>query len=373
MRFVPRLLVSMTTLSLAAACGGLLASCSRPGPVKLGFVGGLSGTYAPLGEAGRNGLLLAIEQQNAAGGIEGRLIELLVRDDAQNKANAQHAVDDLVAAGVTAIVGPMTDAMVAPALPRLEDKRIPLISPTATSSEWAGKDDPLFRIMSTDPEYAALLADYAVRIKGLHSVALLLEDGNRVYGESVSQSFREALERQGGHVVQTLWFSNAEVHPERLVQELMTSKPQAVMVVADPVYTERVLLMLHAADPKLQLLGDTADERMLQRTGAAMEGYLATQPFNRDDPSTRYQTFVAAYTARFHQSVSVAAICAYDAGNVVVSALRRKKASETLKDALLREGPFSGVQGDIVFDAFGDTHRQGYVVTVRNGKFAVVE
>ncbi|MBV8635591.1 MAG: ABC transporter substrate-binding protein [Burkholderiaceae bacterium] len=372
MRFAPRWFASMSTLALVAACGIGLSSCSKPGPVKLGFVGELSGTYAALGEAGRNGLTLAIEQQNAAGGIEGRSIELQVRDGAQGNAPARAALE-LIDAGATALVGPMTDAMVATVLPGLQGKNVPLVSPTATSTELAGKDDPLFRIMSTDPEYAAQLAEYVVLGKGLSKVALLLEDGNRAYGESVSRAFREALERQGGQVVLTQWFSRVEPHPETVVKQVMASKPQAVMVVADPVYAERVLLMLHAADPKLQLMGDTADERMLQRTGAAMEGYLATQPFNRDDPSTRYQTFVTAYMARFHQSVSVAAICAYDAGNVVVSALRRKKSDESLKDALLREGPFSGVQGDIAFDAFGDTHRQGYVVTVRGGKFAVVQ
>ena len=73
----------MAFIRYATLIGGLalLVACQKPEPIRIGFVGGLSGRVADLGGAGRNGVQLALEQRNAAGGINGRSVELVVRDD----------------------------------------------------------------------------------------------------------------------------------------------------------------------------------------------------------------------------------------------------------------------------------------------------
>ena len=82
-------LYKLITLILSVA---LVTACSDPEPVKLGFIGGTSGRVADLGIAGRNGFLLAVEEQNAKGGINGRPIEIYFRDDQQNASLASDAV-----------------------------------------------------------------------------------------------------------------------------------------------------------------------------------------------------------------------------------------------------------------------------------------
>jgi len=67
---------------------GLVNGCGPREPVRVGFLGGLSGRVADLGEAGRNGAQIAVEEVNRAGGIDGRRVELIVRDDAQNPEKA---------------------------------------------------------------------------------------------------------------------------------------------------------------------------------------------------------------------------------------------------------------------------------------------
>src|SRR5512139_4244843 len=76
----------------------LLSGCGPREPLRIGFIGGLSGRVADLGEAGRNGVQIAIEEINRAGGVKGRQIELLVRDDAQTPEKAIAAVNELIAA-----------------------------------------------------------------------------------------------------------------------------------------------------------------------------------------------------------------------------------------------------------------------------------
>ncbi|HWT16306.1 MAG TPA: ABC transporter substrate-binding protein, partial [Patescibacteria group bacterium] len=99
---------------------GLVSGCGPREPVRVGFLGGLSGRVADLGESGRNGAQIAVEEVNRAGGIGGRQVELIVRDDAQNPEKAISAINELIGARVEAIVGPMTSAMAEVVLPIAE-------------------------------------------------------------------------------------------------------------------------------------------------------------------------------------------------------------------------------------------------------------
>ena len=94
------------------AAGLLLAACTRSEPIRLGFLGSLTGRSSDLAEAARNGAMLAIEQRNLAGGVHGRTIELTVRDDAENPDVAAKAAAELSASGVKAIIGPIMFASV---------------------------------------------------------------------------------------------------------------------------------------------------------------------------------------------------------------------------------------------------------------------
>ena len=77
-----------------------LAACSPPAPVHIGFIGGLTDRNADNGQAGLNGVILAVEQFNREGGVQGRMVELVVHDDAQNRDTAAQATQALVDAQV---------------------------------------------------------------------------------------------------------------------------------------------------------------------------------------------------------------------------------------------------------------------------------
>ena len=102
---------------LVALAGLLCVACIPSKPLRLGFIGGLSGPVADLGESGRDGALLAVEEINAAGGIGGRRVELHLIDDGQDEEQAAAAVETLAREGVELIIGPLTSAMGVAALP----------------------------------------------------------------------------------------------------------------------------------------------------------------------------------------------------------------------------------------------------------------
>lgn len=122
----------------------LSLSCSKPEPIKIGFIGALSGRAADLGIGGRNGVQMAIEEINLKGGVNGRPLELLMRDDQQNRNVALNQVHDLQKLGVKAIIGPMTSSIAVTIAPYINEAKLVTISPTATTPDLSGKKTTFF-------------------------------------------------------------------------------------------------------------------------------------------------------------------------------------------------------------------------------------
>jgi branched-chain amino acid transport system substrate-binding protein len=187
-----------------------LAACTKKEPVRLGFVGGITGRVADLGVAGRNGAMLAIEERNAAGGVNGRQIELVVRDDEQNPETAKRVVTELIRSKVEVIIGPMTSGMAMAVVPLVNASRTIMVSPTVTTSELTGKDDNFLRVISSTAEYGAKNARCEFERCGHRTVAAIYDLSNRSYTESWFNSFRSTYEGLGGRIVKTVTFTSGK-------------------------------------------------------------------------------------------------------------------------------------------------------------------
>lgn len=352
-----------------------LAACSPPEPVKLGFLGGLSGRVADLGEAGRNGTLLAIEEANTAGGVNGRKIELLIYDDEQQAAVAIKATEALVAASVAAIIGPMTSSMGEAILPVATRAGMLVVSPTVTSSSLAGKDDILFKVapsVETSTRRSAAF-EYA---RGIRRAAIVNDLSNRAYTADWAEHFRSDFTALGGEVVAVARFmSGDDASYTAAIKKIAEAKPDLLHLVANAVDTVRLTQLARNLGLTLPVTTSTwaATEHLLQLGGRTVEGMTLTQFFNRDDDSPRYLAFSSAYTARFKQEPGFASVAAYDATRAILTALAKAGKGQPLKEALLAAGPYEGLQDRWNFDRFGDAQRQTHISVVRNGRFVLVD
>mgnify|MGYP006170280339 CR=1 FL=1 len=176
-----------------------MGACSPPPPIKIGFIGGLTDRNSDNGQSGLNGVILAVEQFNRAGGVDGRLVELLPKDDAQDKAVAAKSSEELVAAQVEAVVGPFTSSMAQVIVPITGAAGIFQVSPTITSMDFYGKDDNLFRINRTTRDNAR---DYAQVMVGMGQkrVAVAYDTRNKNFTESWLTEFRTAANALGAEL-----------------------------------------------------------------------------------------------------------------------------------------------------------------------------
>jgi branched-chain amino acid transport system substrate-binding protein len=366
----------MKHVSLMLAAVLILAACGPTEPVRLGFLAGLSGRSSDLGEAARNGVMLAIEQRNLAGGIDGREIELIIRDDGANPETAAQATAELVASGVAAIIGPITSSMAEAVLPVVNKAKVVMVSPTVTAMQLVGQDDYLFRINATTRDYARMYADFHYRRTGLRRVAIAMDERNRAFSHSWLDEFQPAFNALGGEVTTVIPFkSGANVAFSAIMEQLLESRPDGLLFIAGTVDVVRLAQQAKLQSSGLPLVAVewAASEQLHELGGAAVDGLHVVESYNRDDGSPRFAAFVTAYRKRFQQDPGYTSVAAHDAATVILDALARRSQDQSLKDALVALGPFDGLQQPIRFDRYGDTARKGYFLTMHEGRFVLEE
>lgn len=361
-------------LLLAGLLALLLTACGKPEPIRIGFIGGLSDRTNDTGEAARNALMLAIEQRNAAGGIDGRPLEMLVADDGQEASLARKAMSALVAGQPAAIVGPYTSAVAEAILPQADQAGIVLLSPVITSMQFVGKDDMLIRLNRSTRDNAG---DYAQQLigRGISRLAVALDVRNRAFSASWLDELRASYPALGGEILTVVEFhSAASTSFSDIADQLLDAAPGGLLFIANAVDVARLAQQVRkrSTDVPLAAVEWASTEQLLELGGRAVEGLLVAQSHNRDDPGARFTAFRETYKARFGREPGYTAIATQDAAIVLFDALARQSRALPLKRAIIEGGLYPGLQQDIRFDRFGDSTRKIHFAEIRNGAFVLV-
>ena len=355
----------------------LLAACSEKPvePIRIGFIGGLSGPNSDNGQSGLNGLTLAVEQFNRAGGANGRLVEIIAKDDAQSKETATTSSNELVAAKVEAVVGPFTSSMAAAIVPITGQAGIFQVSPTITAMEFYGKDDNLFRINRTTRDNAG---DYAkvMHGRGQKHVAVAYDLRNRAFTQSWLDEYRTAVKGLGASLAAEVSYESAkDTDFEAVVAKMLESKPDGLLFISGALDVARLAQAARKLAPQLPIAASewAATEQLIDLGGQVVEGLLIVQNYDRDDASPRFKEFSDAYFKRFQRNPGYSSVSTYDAATVVLTALKNRKDGESVKAAALRSGPYQGLQQEMAFDANGDTVRKVYFTEIREGRYRRID
>ncbi|WP_326533176.1 ABC transporter substrate-binding protein [Pseudorhodoferax sp.] len=355
--------------ALALLAGLCLVGCGPKPALRIGFLGGLTGRAASFSEEGRNGVILAIEQRNQAGGVGGRTLELVVQDHGTTAGQAVPAFEALVATRVDAVIGPYASETALALLPAIDAARVLVLSPAVTSVALAGRDDHLVRLSRTTRDNAQALAE-KLHARGQRRVALATDTGNRAYFVAWRDDFKAAFTALGGQVVVDAEFtSTPDTSFEGVVRSVLAAAPDALVAVTSSVDAALIAQQMAKQPQRVPMAAIAASDALLELGGGAVEGMLVAQAYNRADDSPRFRSFVEAYRARFDREPSYSAIASYDAVLVLAQALAQAAPGEPLRDAVLHYQPYEGVQGAIRFDGFGDGTRPAFFSVVRHGRF----
>ena len=345
-------------------------------PIRLGVIVDTSGPTSSLGIAGRNGMQLAVEQTNAAGGIHGRPIELLQRDDGFNPQQATQAATELIDAKVDAVFGPMTSLIAEQLAPQFTAAGVLLMGGTPLSPLLAGRDDQFFRILSHTSPDAQGIAQHLKQQLGIDQVTVVIEESNHTFTRPWLADFQRYFAVEGGSVSQTIAFTrNTQTDFATLAQQALASEPRAVILISNALDTAMLATQLRQKNPHLVLATPAwaAADALLEMGGRAVEGMITGQAYDLSDQSPAFLAFKKTYQQRFGQSIDTAAVTAYNATQVLLNALRERQPQESLKQTLLRIRHFASLQQPIDLDEFGDSASRFYLMVVRQGRFINAE
>lgn len=361
-----------------AACllaSAALMGCDK-GPIAVGFLGPLTGRYADLGVAGRDGARLAVEQLNQTGGINAHTVVLNEFDD-QQPADALVSVrTQIAAAKLSGLVGPMTSGTAKQWIPMANALQLVTVSPTVTSNDFTGSDDYFFTVTSSTSEYASYSAKYYVEKAGLRRFSLLLDVANSAYSKSWSKFFRQQVQALGGQILSEQEFRSDDRNS--LSQALMAAlqtKPDGLVFVASAPDVAELAKLTRAQNTKLPLMAAewAGSESVWKLAGNGLNGIRFSQFMNVLDDSDKAIHFRNQFKSRFGRMPGFAEFAGFDAMHALLSAMKQKQPTEPLKSAILRIKEFEGVQNPIRFDAYGDTRRPVFMVELIDGELKVLQ
>jgi branched-chain amino acid transport system substrate-binding protein len=361
----------MKLARMTAALGLLLLACSGSGNIKVGLVVPLTGDVKTFGESARNGAMLAFDEANAAGGINGKQIQVVATDDKNDPTETSNAGAKLIDMDqVVAIVGSVSSKCSAPLSDKCEAAKVPMITPTSTNPKvTVGEDGKrkayVFRACFIDPFQGTVGARFVLDSLKAKTAAVMYDVGND-YSKGLADFFRAAFEKGGGRVPAFESYAKDDVDFSAILTKLKLSNPDVLFI---PDYYNKVGLIAKQARQlgikSVLLGGDGWDSpEMTKIAGEAIYGGYFTNHYSPDDPRPEVQQWVAKYQAKYGQRPDALATLGYDAALLLIEALKKSPnlTRDEIKTALQGITDFPCVSGKITFDADGNPIKSAAVL-----------
>ncbi len=360
-------------LPCAAVAVGLFSATphGRAQDILVGEYASLTGSEATFGVNSDNGVQLAAEEINKAGGVLGRKIKLVVEDDQSKPGQPSTAVNKLIQSDkVMAVLGEIASSRSLEAAPICQTAKIPMISPGSTNPTVTQTGDYIFRVCFIDPFQGTVMAKFALDTLHAKKVAIL-SDVTSDYSKGLAQYFTEYVKGHGGEIVIERSYSGGGKDKDFRAQltAIKAAQPDAIFVPG--YYTEAGLIAKQARilGIKVPLLGgDGWDSPKLSEIGgSALDGCYFSTHFSPADQNPKVQTFVKAYQAKFNALPDGMAPLGYDAMMILADAIKRAGSTDgdKVRDALAAVKDYDAVTGKITIDANRNATKSAVVLEVK--------
>ena len=372
-----------TTTLLAVGCGGSGSksagggTLAAGGEILVGEYGSLTGDKATFGVMTKKGIELATDELNAAGGVLGKKVRVLVEDDQGKPEEAANAVQKLVnQERVVAVLGEVASSNSLAAAPICQQGKVPMISPSSTNPKVTETGDYIFRVCFIDPFQGTVMSKFARNTLKVTSVAIL-KDMNSDYSVGLAKYFTEDFTKNGGKIVAEESYAQGNNDFRAQLTKIRSSGPQAIYVPG--YYTEAALIAKQARELNITIPlmgGDGWDSsKLFEIGGAALNNTYFSNHYSVDDPSPAIQKFVSTFKAKYGEVPDALAALGYDAAKVLYDSMKRAGAPDgsKLRDALAATKEFPGVSGKITIDAQRNAVKPAVVLQVKDGKLVYVE
>lgn len=371
--FLSILLTTLVYLFFA----GIIFSCTKQTEtIKIGVATTLTGPASTSGIHSRNAAMLAAEQINASGGINGRPVELLVRDDKGRVEDALLVDKDLIDNGVVAIIGHYLSSLSVKVVPLLNENRVLMISSGSTSSELTGQDDFFIRLMVPDDKRSAVMVDMVLERLKFKKMAVIYDLSNPNYTIPFSQHFQKNFEQKGGEITASIAFNSLEQYSSPdIAQKIIDSRAEGVFLITNAINGALFSQHLRKIDSEIKITASAwtfPEPDFVRNGGKAVEGVTCLVELNPDASNSRFQEFKTQYKQRFDEDIGINAYIAFEAAQILIDALQKTNDPAKLKAVILNQKTYQGLTDSIIIDEYGDPSRPLYILEIQDSRIKTV-
>lgn len=364
----------IATLTLLSLC---LSGCEKlKGPIKIGLATTLTGPSSTSGIHSRNAVMLAVEQLNQSGGIHGRQVELIVKDDKGRGDEAVRVDRELVKEGVVAVVGHYLSTLSIQAVPVLNESQLLMISSGTTTPELSGLDDSLIRLMVPDERRTKLWARMVYERLNVKKMAVLFDTSNPNYAIPFSNYFQQHFTHEGGQISAAIPFNSLEPYSAtEIARKVIDSGAEGVLLITNAINGALLCQHLRRIDPEIKLTASPwtlPEVDFIKDGGRAVEGATCLVELDPQSSNGKFKKFREQYQKRYDQQLSLNGYIAYEAVQILFKALTKTEDPRELKGVILKQGVFEGLIDTISLDSFGDPTRPLYILEIQNAQIRTI-
>jgi branched-chain amino acid transport system substrate-binding protein len=348
------------------------------GEIKIGINFELTGEVASYGQSNVDGIMMAFDEINAEGGIDGKKITAVQIDNKSDPAEATSVATRLMTQEkVVAELGPATSGNFMATIPVAMQNKVPAISASATADKGVTVDDKgnvneyVFRLCFNDSFQGVTMANFALNNLEAKK-AVIIKDNSSDYGKGLAENFKDTFEKSGGQVVSEEGYVSKDKDFNAVLTKIKGKDFDVIFIPG--YYQEAGLIIKQARDLGIDapVLGaDGFDSPvLLELAGAnALNDVYYSNHYSSLDQDPLVQEFIAGFKERYGADPNAFNALGYDLGKYIADAIERagSQEPEAVKDALKSTKGFRGITGTFDMDENHNPVKSAVVIGLKNG------
>lgn len=347
--------------------------------IKIGFLGPMTGDAGNYGKLMSQAVKISVDEWNAAGGINGHNVELIVEDTEGKIEKGNPAVEKLVSVNkVFGIVGSVFSSISLAVAPKAQASKTVMISPSSTHKDLPDKGNYIFRNVLSDALQAVVFAKYLANVENIKTATILYVKND--YSQGLAMDFKAQFEKEGGKVLAEETALQGDKDFKTQLTKLKGANAEALYI---PNYVAEIAQILEQAKQlevkaKIFSADGFSNPQILELAGELANGVTFTQAAEQP-ASKKRKDFEAKYLAKWGESPDAFSLNAYDGANIIFGAIAEtsKKAEDgtlaidraAVRAKVAETKDYDGASGKITFTSNGDLVVNIGIYVAENGKY----
>lgn len=347
----------------------VLTSCSDEG-VKIGIVGSMSGRNSDLSVSGRRGAEIAVSQINNSGGINGKKIELISKDDEGNSKNISTINSFFEKNNINIVIGNYTSQMMSCCMDNIRKTNLLFISPTISSNEFDGKDDNIIRLINSNKNESVIIGKNMLE-NDVNNIAIIFDQNNKSYCETLINKMTNIFEDDTHKIILKYGYKNLDNDSSDIIDKIIQNKPDAILFISNSYDTAHLcqLVRLNNINTKKYATLWSNTPELFKKGGVAINDMKIISVIDFNCKKMDYDNFKNNYINLYNEEPSFSSIFTYESVQIIAKAISKVKSTDKnkLKAQIIKDTHIKGLQEEFQIDKYGDCNRGFFLSNIKDG------